>query len=141
MRWECGRRIRGRYCGVKMDYGTDFRLVDDDIVFTPDGDAELISGPACVAQDIDQTLKITEERLYWNKKVGSTMPLMLNDTAPDMDAITSELERVAIADPRVNPEKVNAFELIPGKYRLEFTPLGAISPEILDYDLSKGKDA
>ena len=123
------------------DHGTDFRLVDDDIVFTPDGDIELVSGPACVAQDIDQTLKITKGRLAWDKDVGSTMPLMLNDSTPDKDAIVAELERVAIADQRVNPETVKAYELIPGSSRLEFTPLGAIKPETLDYDLTKGNNA
>ena len=119
------------------DYGTDFRLIDDDVIFTPDGDIELISGPACVAQDIDQTLKITFGRLTWDKDTGSTMPLMLNDSSPDMDAIVTELERVAIADPRVNPGTVKAYEIVPGKFRLEFTPLGAIKPETLDYDLTK----
>jgi len=123
------------------DYGTDFRLVDDEIAFTPDGDIELISGPACVAQDIDQTLKITFGRLFWDKEVGSTMPLMLNATAPDMEAIISELERVAIADPRVNPGTVKAHERSSGKFRLEFTPLGAINPETLEYDLVKGREA
>jgi hypothetical protein len=124
-----------------VDYGTDLLLKDDDVIFTPDGDIELVSGPACVAQDIDQTLKITVGRLYWDKEVGSTMPLMLNDSASDMSAITDELERVAIADPRVNPETVKAYERIPGKFRLEFTPLGAIKPETLDYDLTKWGEA
>ena len=123
------------------DHGTDFKLVDDDVVFTPDGDIELISGPACVAQDIEQTLKITKGRLSWDKDVGSTMPLMLNESTPDKDAVVAELERVALDDQRVNPETVKAYELIPGKSRLEFTPLGAIKPEILDYDLTKGGDA
>jgi hypothetical protein len=123
------------------DYGTDFRLIDDDIVFTPDGDAEIISGPSTVAQDIDQTLKITKGRLMWDKDIGSSMPLMLNDSAPDMDAITAELERVAIADPRVNPGTVKSYERIPGKFRLEFTPLGAINSETLEYDLAKGRQA
>ena len=123
-----------------MDYGTDFLLIDDDIVFTPDGDVVLVSGPATVAQDIDQTLKITEGRLPWDKEVGSTMPLMLN--APiDAGAVTDELERVAIADPRTDPEKVKAYERTPGKFRLDFTTLGAVTPETLDYDLTKVKGA
>ena len=123
-----------------MDYGTDLRLIDDDIIFTPDGDVELISGPATVAQDIDQTLKITVGRLYWDKEIGSTMPLMLNAAAPDMAPIIDELVRVAIDDPRVNPRTVKAYERLPGKFRLEFTPLGAIAPETLDYDLTKGNE-
>jgi hypothetical protein len=122
-------------------YGTDFRLVDGDVIFTPDGDIELVSGPACVAQDIDEALKITKGRLAWDKDAGSTMPLMLNESTPDKDAIVAELERVALADQRVNPETVRAYELLPGKSRLEFTPLGAIKPETLDYDLTKGGGA
>jgi hypothetical protein len=35
-----------------MDYGTDFLLVNGDIVFTADGDVELVSGSQCIAQDI-----------------------------------------------------------------------------------------
>jgi hypothetical protein len=116
------------------DYGTDFRLVDDDIVFTPDGDAEIVSGPACVAQDIDQALKITPGRLPWNKEAGSTMLLMLNDAGIDANAAISELERVAADDRRVDPLSVSA-KRNDKKFRLEFRPLGAVSPETLEYDL------
>jgi hypothetical protein len=35
-----------------MDYGTDLLLKGDDVVFTADGDVELVSGSACMAQDI-----------------------------------------------------------------------------------------
>ena len=120
------------------DYGTDFLLTDDDVTFTPDGDIKLVSGPTTVAQDIDQTLKITFDRLAWDKDVGSTMPLFLNASDVSAAAVIAELERVAIADPRVNPGTVTAFERTPGKFRLEFAPLGAVSPETLDYDLTKG---
>ncbi|MDR0474571.1 MAG: hypothetical protein LBH43_12975 [Treponema sp.] len=121
-----------------MDYGTDLKLANDDIVFTPDGDVELISGPACVAQDIDQTLKTTIGRLFWNPEDGSTMMLMLNDSASDPNAVIAELERVAIEDPRVDPMSVRAYRKDLKTYRLEFRPLGAIDPEVLDYDLTKG---
>jgi hypothetical protein len=121
-----------------MDYGTDLKLVDDDIVFTPDGDVEIVSGPACVAQDIDQTLKTTPGRLPWDKEEGSTLMLMLNASGIDHNAVIAELERVAIADPRVDPNVVIAKRKDEKKYRLEFQPIGAITPEVLDYDLSKG---
>ena len=121
-----------------MDYGTDFKLVNDDIVFTPDGDVETISGAACVAQDIDQTLKTAFGRLFWGKKTGSTMMLMLNDSAADPGAVIAELERVAIADPRVDPATVEAYQKDWKTFRLNFTPVGAIEPETLDYDLIKG---
>jgi hypothetical protein len=121
-----------------MDYGTDFLLVDDDVVFTPDGDIKLVSGPACVAQDIDQTLKIVPGRLPWDKEAGSSLPLMLNDAGSSMASALAELERAAIADPRIDPASVKARETAPGKSCLEFTPLSAIKPEVLEYDLSKG---
>jgi hypothetical protein len=119
-----------------VDYGTDFLLVNDDVVFTPDGDIELISGPACVAQDIGEELKIVPGRLIWDKSAGSSMPLMLNDTVDDQ-AVIDELERAAIADVRVDPVSVAARKIGFGKYRLEFTPLGVINSETLDFDLRR----
>jgi hypothetical protein len=121
-----------------MDYGTDFLLEDDDIVFTPDGDIALVSGPRMVAQDIDQVLKTTPGVLYWDKGLGSSMLLFLNDSTVDTAAVVAELERVAIADARVDPDSVKAGETGTNKYQLEFAPMGAIKPETLDYDLSKG---
>jgi hypothetical protein len=120
-----------------MDYGTDFLLEDDDLVFTADGDIALVSGQRMVAQDIDQTLKTTPGALYWDKKTGSSMLLFLNDSNVDAAAVIAELERVAIADARVDPDSVKARETGTNKYRLEFTPMGAIKPETLDYDLNK----
>jgi hypothetical protein len=118
-----------------MDYGTDFLLKDDDIVFTEDGDITVISGPACVAQDIEQSLKIVPGFLAWDKNAGSSLLLMLNDTGSTDGAALAELERIAIADPRVDPASVKASVIAPGKFRLEFTPLQAVTPEILTYDL------
>jgi hypothetical protein len=124
-----------------MDYGTDFKLVDDDVVFTPEGDIEIVSGPACVAQDIDQTLKIVPGRLVWDKEAGSSLPLMVNDAGSSAASAIAELERVAIADPRTDPVSVKARETSAGAFRLAFTPLSAVKPETLDYDLSKGTRA
>ena len=121
-----------------MDYGTDFKLVDDDIIFTPDGDVELVSGPACVAQDIDQTLKTTKGRLFWDKDEGSTMMLMLNDSASDPNAVMAELERVALADQRVDPTSVEVYRKDLKTYRLNFRPVGSVTTETLEYDLTKG---
>jgi hypothetical protein len=121
-----------------MDYGTDFKLVDDDIVFTPDGDIEIVSGPACVAQDIDQTLKTVPGRLAWDKEEGSTMMLMLNAAGIDAGAVITELERVATADPRVDPVSVSAKQKDAKTFRLEFRPMGAVTPAVLEYDLAKG---
>ncbi|MDR3019898.1 MAG: hypothetical protein LBU66_03225 [Treponema sp.] len=124
-----------------IDYGTDLLLADDDIVFTADGDVEAVSGAATVAQDIDQSLKICTGSLHWDSQIGSSMPLMLNDSQSNDNAIIAELERVAIVDARVKPESVKAYKTTPGKFRLEFTTLNAIKPETLDYDLLKRRDS
>jgi hypothetical protein len=79
--------------------------------------------------------------LYWDKATGSTLLYMLNDSNADAASVIAELERVAIEDARVNPETVKAYQRSPGKFRLEFTPMKAIKPEILEYDLMKGKEA
>jgi len=120
-----------------VDYGTDFKLVGDDIVFTPDGDVEIISGPACIAQDIDQTLKTTKGRLFWDTLEGSTMMLMLNDSAVDNKAVLAELERVAVADQRVDPVSVEVYRIDLKTNRLNFKPVGSVSTQILEFDLNK----
>ena len=119
-----------------MDYGTDVLLVDDDIVFTADGDVELVSGPRCIAQDIDQELKIVKGRLVWDGNAGSSLPLFLNGNVDD-SAVLAELERVAIADARIDPVSVKAEKTGRRKYRLQFTPLDAVDPETLDFDLGE----
>ena len=120
-----------------MDYGKDFKLVDDDIVFTPDGDVETISGPACIAQDIDQTLKTTKGRLFWDREEGSTMMLMLNDSAVDHNAVLAELERVAIKDQRVDPTSVDVHKKDWRINRLNFRPVGSVDTQTLEYDMNK----
>jgi hypothetical protein len=121
-----------------MDYGTDFLLVDDDVVFTAEGDIEIVSGPRCVAQDIDQTLKLTPGFLVWDTEAGSSLLYMLNDSGSNPTDVIAELERAAIEDRRVDPASVRAVQTGPKQYRLHFIPLGAVEPEVLDYDLTKG---
>jgi hypothetical protein len=121
-----------------MDYGTDLLLIDDDLVFTADGDIALVSGPRCIAQDIDQTLKLTPGFLLWDKEAGSSLLYMLNDSNSDPAAVIAELERVAIEDPRVDPASVKAVQTGEKQFRLHFTPLNAVTPETLEYDLTKG---
>lgn len=122
-----------------MDFGTDFLLEDDDVIFTPDGDVEIVTGPRTIAQDIDQELKIIKGRLLWDGSAGSAVPLFLNEAEIDDAAVIAELERVAIADARVDPISVKAQKTGSGKFRLEFMPLGVIKAETLDFDLGVNK--
>jgi hypothetical protein len=108
---------------------------------------------------LPRTLKTTPGSLYWDRDAGSALLYMLNaaggaDSESEAAAVTAELERVAIADARVNPETVplrksaciqvanphRGFATAPGRFRLEFAPAGAIKPETLEYDLAKGKE-
>ena len=123
-----------------MDWGTDFLLQDDDIVFTADGDIRLVSGGAMVAQDIAQSLKVIKDSLYWDKETGSTMPLFLNDNNSDAASVIAELERVAMDDVRVDPDSVSAYQKADWLFALEFTPIGEVQPEMLEYDLRKTKE-
>ncbi len=120
-----------------MESGTDFLLQNDDIVFTADGDVEVISGVAMIAQDIDQALKATKGSVYWDKETGSTMPLFLNDSNSDAASIIAELERVAMDDMRVDPDSVYAYQSEEGKFILEFTAIGSVTSKVLEYDLYK----
>jgi hypothetical protein len=121
-----------------MDYGTDFLLVDGDIVFTLGGDVQTVEGPQTITQDIASELGIAPGTLPWDENAGSTIVLMLNSEISDDETIISELERVAIADPRVDPQTVKAEKTGENTYRLSFTPLAAVSPEILDFNFVGG---
>ena len=120
-----------------MDWGTDFLLQDDDIVFTADGDVKLVSGSAMVAQDIAQSLQVIKGSLYWDKETGSTMPLFLNDNNSDAASVIAELERIAMDDVRVDPDSVSVYQKADGIFVLAFTPIGEANAEILEYDLHK----
>ena len=121
-----------------MDYGTDFLLVDGDIVFTPDGDVQTVAGPQTIAQDIVSELNIAPGSLPWDTDAGSTIALILNSENQDDESIISELERVAIKDPREDPQTVKAEKTGENIYRLTFTPLAALTPEVLDFNYTGG---
>lgn len=120
-----------------MDYGTDFLLEDDDIVFTADGDVKLVSGARTVAQDIAQTLKFTKGSIFWDEDVGSTLPLFLNDSNSNDSSLIVALERAAVEDPRVDPDSVKAYRKQNGVFVLCFTPIGEVKPETIEFDLHK----
>ena len=121
-----------------MDYGSDFLLVDGDIVFTPDGDVHTVDGPQTIAQDIVSELNTAPGSLPWDTEAGSTIALILNSEIPDDESIISEQERIAIKDPRVDPQTVQAEKTGENTYRLSFTPLAAVLPEVLDFNFTGG---
>ena len=72
------------------------------------------------------------------QEAGSSLPLTLNDAGASPATIIDELERVAIAEPRVDPGSVKATRKPDGTRRLSFTPLAALKPEVFDFDLAEG---
>jgi hypothetical protein len=107
------------------------------LVFTPDRGAAAVSGAACAAQGPGQTLHPTPGRLPWDR-AGSSLPLTLNDVGSSSATVIDELEQAAIAGPRVGPGSVKVARNPDRTCRLSFTPLGAVRPEALDYDLAAG---
>ena len=117
MRGGTWARLTGRH-------GRVFRRQND--LSLPPMEMAVVSGAPGVAQDPDQTPRITQGRLPWDKQSGSSHPLTLNDAGASPGPIIDELERVAIADPRVDPGSVKATRKPDGTRRLSFTPLAAL---------------
>ena len=118
-------------------YGTDIKLVDRDVVFTPNGDIETIEGPALIAQDISEGAAIAIGTLVWDTTAGSTIPLALNDVGVTPAGIVAELERLATDDERVDPATVRAKHDGAASYSLSFTPLSSVTSETLHFDLGE----
>ena len=122
-----------------MDYGNDFKLdADGDIIFTEDGDIATLDGPALILQDIREELGIPLGALQWDPAAGSVMVSFLNDAGVTEADILDELERVALADPRIDAASIQAEKITAGKYRVTFRPLGQQTGISLDYGDNNG---
>ncbi len=119
-----------------MDYGQDFKLDSNrDIIFTPDGDIEITGSAALVAQDIREELSIAFGSVEWDRNAGSNLIYCLNSNTKNDSYILSELERVALKDPRVNAATVESEKLDSGKFKLSFSVLNQIDVQELLFDL------
>lgn len=119
-----------------MDYGTDLRLDDErDVIFTPDGDAELQDGVRLVAQDVREELSIVFGSVEWDRATGSYLTDNLNAATDPDSMVMGELERIALKDPRVDASSVSVKRLGEGRYSLFFRAVGSIDPVQLLFDL------
>lgn len=119
-----------------MDYGTDAYLDENrDVRFTPDGDLQLQSGPALVAQDVREALSIHVGSVAWDKEAGSYMLDQLNSEQDADLTVCNELERVALDDPRVDASTVTAERLESGTFSLSFVVIGELEASVLLFDL------
>lgn len=120
-----------------MDYGKDIYLDDDmDVVFTADGDVLLQEGAALVAQDVREELSIAFSSVEWDRNAGSHLIECLNSISAD-EEIVSELERVALRDPRVDASTVDATKMTDGRFRLDFSVVGTLDKVHLLFDLKE----
>ena len=120
-----------------MDYGKDIYLDDDmDVVFTADGDVLLQEGAALVAQDVREELSIAFSSVEWDRKAGSHLIECLNSISAD-EEIVSELERVALRDPRVDASTVDATKMTDGRFSLDFSVVGTLDKVHLLFDLKE----
>jgi hypothetical protein len=103
---------------------SDFMLDESgDIIFTPDGDIDVISGNALILQDIREELSIPLGSIEWDPDAGSEMTLFLNDVNISEQTIITELERVAFKDIRIAADSVKAEKTGENKFKLQFTTL------------------
>ena len=120
-----------------MNYGFDLYLDEDgDIVFTSDGDLQAENTARLIVQDLREEASIPYGSVPWDKEAGSHFFEMLNDAGfQDEDAI-SELERLALKDPRIDASTVTAGRGDNGKFLLTYAPLGKLPEEVLLFDLT-----
>lgn len=88
--------------------GTDMALVGGDLAALASGDAAVVSGAQCLAQDL--TLRLTTPRgdLWSHPDFGVTVLrfLQAEDTPVNRLDMAMEIERAVLSDPRVAPGSV-----------------------------------
>lgn len=120
-----------------MNYGSDFKLdKDGDIIFTANEDISIEDTVRLIAQDLKEEASIPYGSVSWDKTAGSYFFKMLNNADFENDDVTSELERLALKDPRIDASTVAATIGTNGKFKLVYRPLGYIKEEHLLFDLN-----
>ncbi|MCY4377334.1 MAG: hypothetical protein OXC31_26545 [Spirochaetaceae bacterium] len=100
-----------------LDADRDFAVQDDETGVS-------VTGARLVAQDVRESLLIPRGSLPWDRGDGSDVLLWLNLEGTPPGAIIAEIERVALADPRIEAASVVAEQLVDGRYRLAFSVIG-----------------
>ena len=121
--------------------GADFLLTTDknlwgDISFTPDGDIEIVSGAALVAQDVRNRALSSPARaagrgsVFYAPDYGEGLVDTLRGggsagAASTADTVVQKLREAAFRDERIDWESVEAGVHGEGKYYLKFRVLEA----------------
>ncbi len=125
--------------------GTDIRIEDGDFVTNPTGDIQLVTGKACVAQDIKHKLMSSADALFLHPGWGADLVRFIhaaNDPLNRLDlqqAVQEALER----DPRVEAgtaaAEVLSWERDHISIRATCRIIGETNPLNLVIDLSGGE--
>ena len=100
-------------------------LLDENRDFAVQGETGItVTGARLVAQDVQESILIPRGSLPWDRDDGSDVLTWLHLESTPLGTIIAELERVALADARIDAASVAAEQLPDGRYRLAFAVIG-----------------
>ncbi len=116
------------------NFGSDIKLSrHGDVIFTADGDVQIATGGALVAQDIRTDATLCQGRCFWAPSFGQGLSELLK--GPDNVDIEARLRAAAFNDERVYFDSIKTAQLPDGRYRLSFQLFGDVEPQELYFDL------
>ena len=115
-------------------YGSDVAVNRaGDVVFTADGDVEVTSGGALVAQDIRTEAMLSPGACFWARDFGRGLSDALK--GPDEINVAATLRAAAFNDERVDFDSVMTQRLDDGQYLLTFRLFKDVDAHELYFDL------
>lgn len=122
---------------ANVRYGSDIALNRaGDVVFAADGDVEVASGGALVAQDIRTEAMLSPGACFWARDFGRGLSDALK--GPDEINVAAILRAAAFNDERVDFDSVTTRRLDDGRYLLTFRLFKDVDAHELYFDL-KGR--
>ena len=115
-------------------FGSDIRLDRfGDVIFTNDGDLEIVFGGALVAQDLRTELMLIPGSCFWAPEFGRGLGESLKGpNTPDIEGL---LRATAFNDERILFDSVQTERLDDGRYLLSFRLFGDVDSAELYFDL------
>lgn len=115
-------------------FGSDIRLDRfGDVIFTDDGDLEVINGGALVAQDLRTEVMLIPGSCFWAPSFGRGLEDALQ--GPYSFDVEALLRTAALGDERVFFDSIRTKRLDDGSYLLSFRLFEDVEPIELYFDL------
>jgi len=115
-------------------FGSDIRLDRyGDVVFTNEGDLEVASGGALVAQDVRTEVMLIPGSCFWAPSFGQGLEDALK--GPKSFDVEAALRAAALNDERILFDSIQTSHLDDGSYLLSFRLLGNVDSMELYFDL------